>query len=226
MNYQKHYVKLIERAVDRKLNCYHERHHILPKCMGGENKPGNIIKLTAEEHYIAHLLLCKIHPNNHKLLYAAIHMTMGNKKQRERINNKRYAWLRKRHAIMIKEFHTNRKIPYESKMRMSLAKRGRKRQPHSNATKMKMSEASLGRSKSPSHCAALGLINLGKRGEETNHHKLNDKKVKEIKIELRDKERPIRDIAIAHGVHRSVIESINKNKTWQHVKIINLTTGE
>jgi len=219
MNYQKHYIKLIERAIGRKLNCYYEKHHILPKCMGGFNKPSNIVKLTAEEHYIAHLLLCKIHPNNHKLLYAAVHMTMTNGKQKERLNNKRYAWLRKRHAVMVKEFHTGKKVSYKSKMRMSLAKRGGKRQPHSNATKLKMSEASLGKPKSPGHCIAISLINLGKRGEETNHHKLNNEKVREIKIELRDKERPIRDIAVAYGVHRNTIERINKNKVWSHIII-------
>ena len=33
---------------------YHERHHIVPKCMGGTNDKENLIDLFAKEHYVAH----------------------------------------------------------------------------------------------------------------------------------------------------------------------------
>jgi hypothetical protein len=39
---------------------YYESHHILPKSMGGSNKPENMVFLTAREHYITHLLLMKM----------------------------------------------------------------------------------------------------------------------------------------------------------------------
>lgn len=45
-----------------RFNCgdeYHERHHIMPKCMGGTNDEENLIDLYAREHYIAHELLAK-----------------------------------------------------------------------------------------------------------------------------------------------------------------------
>ena len=39
MNYQKIYDSIIESAKTRKLvNCYKERHHIIPVCMNGEKK--------------------------------------------------------------------------------------------------------------------------------------------------------------------------------------------
>lgn len=44
---------------DRVLDCYTEKHHIIPKSMGGSNKKYNLVILTAREHYIAHLLLTK-----------------------------------------------------------------------------------------------------------------------------------------------------------------------
>ena len=38
MNYQKIYDSLIERARQRELkNVYFEKHHVIPKCMGGSN---------------------------------------------------------------------------------------------------------------------------------------------------------------------------------------------
>lgn len=49
---------------------YHERHHIVPRCMGGTDDDENLIDLFPREHYIAHELLAKEHPDNQKLTYA------------------------------------------------------------------------------------------------------------------------------------------------------------
>lgn len=40
---------------------YFERHHILPRALGGGNESENLIRLTPEDHLFAHLLLAKIH---------------------------------------------------------------------------------------------------------------------------------------------------------------------
>jgi hypothetical protein len=60
MVYEIIYNKLIEK---RKLNPpsgYTEKHHIIPRSLGGSNKRANIIILTAREHFIAHYLLFKM----------------------------------------------------------------------------------------------------------------------------------------------------------------------
>lgn len=49
---------------------YHERHHIVPKCMGGTNDKDNLIDLFAKEHFEAHKLLALENPENSKLTYA------------------------------------------------------------------------------------------------------------------------------------------------------------
>ena len=46
---------------------YHERHHIKPRCLGGENKEENLIDLYAREHFIAHELLAKENPHEQGL---------------------------------------------------------------------------------------------------------------------------------------------------------------
>lgn len=97
MNYLKHYETLIERSKNRTLDCYVERHHIVPRCMNGTDDPDNIAILTPEEHYVAHQLLVKLHPGNPKLVYAAHMMTMGSADVQR--NNKLYGWLRKKHAV-------------------------------------------------------------------------------------------------------------------------------
>jgi hypothetical protein len=65
LNYQKIYDNLIESRKIRipDASVYYERHHIIPRSMGGDNSSENLIKLTAREHFLAHWLLWRIHRN-------------------------------------------------------------------------------------------------------------------------------------------------------------------
>lgn len=90
MNYHKIYESLVERGRIRKLECYTESHHIIPRCMGGSDDKENLVDLTPEEHYLAHQLLVKMHPNNHALVKAASMMIPN------RPSNKMYGWLKRR----------------------------------------------------------------------------------------------------------------------------------
>jgi hypothetical protein len=96
MDYNKIYIQLIERAKKRHLEGYKERHHITPRCLGGSDDIENLVFLTAREHFVAHLLLCKINPT-HKGLRLALWM-MSNvkdtKQQRYTPNSKLYEMIR------------------------------------------------------------------------------------------------------------------------------------
>jgi hypothetical protein len=81
MNYQKIYDQITERAKIRKLEGYKEKHHIIPKCLGGSNEKENLVELTAREHFLCHKLLCKIYPNETKLWYALWLMAIGKNRQ-------------------------------------------------------------------------------------------------------------------------------------------------
>lgn len=96
MDYQKHYDRLIERATVRKLDCYTERHHVVPRCLGGSDESENLVDLTPEEHYVAHQLLVKIHPKNGKLIHAAVMMVSCSVAHEGKRKNKLYGWLRRR----------------------------------------------------------------------------------------------------------------------------------
>ena len=99
MNYKKHYNLLIDRAKLRKLDGYFEKHHIIPKCMGGSDDVDNIVKLNAREHFVAHQLLYKIY----KLpqLYYSISMMVNSIGKR---NNRLYEWHRKNISKYMKDF--------------------------------------------------------------------------------------------------------------------------
>lgn len=94
MNYQKHYDLLIEKARNRlEKTDYTERHHIIPKCIGGTNKKENLVDLTAEEHYIAHMLLAKIYSHVPPIINAAHMMACR--------NNKRYGWIMRKYSKIV-----------------------------------------------------------------------------------------------------------------------------
>lgn len=65
--YTQCYFRIIERAKSRILVDYSERHHIMPKSLGGSNTANNIVKLTAREHFIVHRLLVKMTTGKSKM---------------------------------------------------------------------------------------------------------------------------------------------------------------
>lgn len=107
MDYQAIYHHIIERAKHRIPDAqeYYEKHHILPRCLGGSDKKSNLVKLTAREHYIAHLCLVKMHPSNGALVKAAM-MMCTNSPTHCRSRNRIYEWLRKKHSLAMKESQT------------------------------------------------------------------------------------------------------------------------
>ncbi len=100
MNYQWHYNRLIERGKNRVVDGYTERHHIVPRCIGGSNDPDNLVVLTPEEHYVAHQLLVKMYPGHSGLVYAAVMMTRHDTKNRS--DNKIYGWLKRKQQKIAK----------------------------------------------------------------------------------------------------------------------------
>lgn len=101
MNYKKHYDLLIERSKNRVLEGYVEKHHIIPKCLGGTDDKENLAILTPDEHFLAHQLLVKLNPGHRGLVYAVQMMT--NHHTDARINNKLFGWIRRRMALAMSE---------------------------------------------------------------------------------------------------------------------------
>ena len=74
MDYARVYDQLIACARGRKRHGYMERHHVLPKCIGGDDSKDNLVFLTAKEHFIAHKLLARMHQNVYGLWQALVAM--------------------------------------------------------------------------------------------------------------------------------------------------------
>lgn len=63
MDYQRIYSDFIADRLGKQPTkpTYFERHHIVPRSLGGGDEKSNLIRLTPEDHFFAHLLLAKIH---------------------------------------------------------------------------------------------------------------------------------------------------------------------
>lgn len=106
--YTKWYYNIVNNALNRNKELdYYEEHHILPKSMGGSNTKINLVKLTAKEHYIVHLLLMKMCINRidrQKMASAFLYMSKGkNKNTIKRYNSKLYEYHKKIRSKILSE---------------------------------------------------------------------------------------------------------------------------
>lgn len=88
MNYGLIYESLIKKRKELPFKGYSEKHHIIPRSLGGTDKKNNIAKLSAREHFIAHMLLSKMYPKE-SIPWIKMNMALFNM-YRTSYNQKRY----------------------------------------------------------------------------------------------------------------------------------------
>jgi len=120
--YTKWYILLIQsrksrsnsRKEAKKLLGYVEEHHIIPRCLFSHNETklhlhhlnkddkNNIVYLTPEEHYTAHLLLTQMVTKNSNLYHTLLKpVLMMATKTGSRSTNKLVGWVKRNYAISI-----------------------------------------------------------------------------------------------------------------------------
>jgi hypothetical protein len=153
MDYKSIYESLINKARVRLLTSGpNERHHVIPRCLGGSNEKINLVWLTLGEHFTAHLLLAKIHGKGSKLWYAANKMANFDRY----CTNKKYEWLRGR-CRPWKQL----KLPFtQNKESWIMSMKGKKR---SSETLNKQSKTSKAVMSSPEMKIKMSLIRKGKK---------------------------------------------------------------
>lgn len=105
MNYQKIYDDLMKKRLENPPTGKFERHHIVPRSLGGSNDKENIVKLTLREHYIAHLLLCRIHrkTQNYYPMLRALNMMKAGREGDYIKNSRMFEYFRTDFARMMSE---------------------------------------------------------------------------------------------------------------------------
>jgi hypothetical protein len=177
---------------------YSEKHHIIPKSLGGSNDPSNIVKLSAREHYICHLLLIRMTEgtSKNKMRYAAWMMVKNNPHQsRIRLTSKRFQTLKEQMIKANKERpgpNLGIIMPAETRQKLSIALKGRK-QP----------------SRTPEHNAKLG------RYVRTDEHKIaiSQSRKSQIGLQKRSQETKLKMSAWQKGIPKPTLTCEHCNKT-------------
>lgn len=124
MNYEKIYYNLIEKAKNKNIEGYFEKHHIIPKSLGGSNDKSNIVKLTPREHYIAHRLLPKFLDGKDKWkMWCALKRFAHTKNKKYLVKSRDYEIIALNHKKAISNLLKGRKLSEEAKRNMSIGQK-------------------------------------------------------------------------------------------------------
>lgn len=175
--YSKWYYSIIENAKTKTIEGYKEKHHIIPKSLGGTNDKHNIVSLTAREHFICHLLLIRMTVGKEriKMVYAAWFFN-GNKKYKTdfKINNRIYESLKIERSI-------NQKMRIVSKEEKDLFLIGHTKahvgRVCSEETKNKISNSNLGKKRSniTKQRLVLAHANMSEEAKNIRSEKMKEK---------------------------------------------------
>lgn len=110
--YTKWYNSIIFKAQNRNISGYTENHHILPKSLGGTDNKSNLVRLTAREHFICHLLLLKMVSGQEKIKMAnALMMFKVSSKNQQRyiLTNRQYEKIKLEFSLSAKGRSSSKK---------------------------------------------------------------------------------------------------------------------
>jgi len=147
--YQTWYQNITDRARSRTLEGYVERHHVIPRSLGGTDDANNLVSLTAREHFVCHWLLTKIYTGEarYKMINAMYIMRAEGpyqKRYESKITSRVYNTLREEYSKYISNLNKGRVQPLEENVKQKAAQTGRKRAPFSDEWRAKMSKSKQG----------------------------------------------------------------------------------
>jgi hypothetical protein len=138
--YTTYYYRIVENATTRSIDGYTEKHHIIPRCLGGDDSPDNLVRLTGHEHFVCHLLLTKMLDGRlkHKAVKAARMMatTAGPKQQRYKVTGRIYQILKQQATEVLDE--TRKKMCASQKRRFRNSPGTFKNKTHTEETLKKL----------------------------------------------------------------------------------------
>lgn len=127
------YEKLITHAIENPPSGRTERHHVLPRAMGGNEDPANLVDLTPKQHFIAHYLLWKAYRNRAMARSFHFFSTI----RRRKVYSRDYA-----------AYRQDMTMSAETKRKMSVARLG---MTFSEETRNKMADSARARTKNRKH---------------------------------------------------------------------------
>lgn len=161
--YRTWYFSIIDSAVQRD-STRGEKHHVIPKSLGGSNEKVNIVRLTSREHFICHKLLFKMTTGEDRRKMATALVLMGGRKT----PSKTYSEARAVHAAHISSVKKGSTHTDAAKTKMSAARMGKpcpwnKGRVKSDAELETLRTMDRSYMKDPSYGAKISAKNIGKK---------------------------------------------------------------
>lgn len=180
------YYSIIYRAKARTdIVGYTEKHHIIPKCLGGDDSKDNLVVVTTREHFICHRLLPKMTIGNdkHKMLSAIFRMMHSSQTERYVGTSHVYNTVKLEKANIASQLFSGTGNPFYGVKHTEEAKNkirnARARQVIQQGTTMtleareKLSKAAKGRILTDEHKRKIGLANSKKTISDEQKHRLS-----------------------------------------------------
>jgi hypothetical protein len=234
MNYKNIYNNLIERAKNRTLgnNEYVEKHHIIPKCLGGDDSKNNIVKLYPKEHYIVHLLLYRMYPNHQGLAYSFWMMCNGNRKNKReyKVSGRLYEEIRGDFIEMVRQREPTFKGKSHSdisKLKISESKKGQKTwlgKKHKDESKLKMSKSAKGKFVSSLTKEKMSLSKKGIKFSDEHRMKMSESS----KGDNNNYKRYLERTGLPHAKSKTILQlSLNGDliKEWVNANVASIECG-
>jgi hypothetical protein len=206
--YSQCYYNIIDRAKSRDLpnEIYTESHHIIPKSLGGSNDQPNLVKLTAREHFICHLLLPKMLTGIDKrkmsfAIWSMLNRDHSKNKSRYKVNSHRYESIKKQVAEAISQLHKGKTVSKETREKLSKSCQGRpspnKGKAMSEEQKQKMSATikKNGRVISPETVAKILKSRKDYQHSEETKQKISNSNKGRIVIHTEETKKKLSDVA-------------------------------
>ena len=95
------YLKFIDSCKNKEIVGFYEKHHIIPRSLGGSDKATNLVKLTARQHFIAHLMLSKMFKSNSYIKMHHAIWNMVNRDKGVRTTSRTYEMLRQKRSKLL-----------------------------------------------------------------------------------------------------------------------------
>ena len=154
--YLNRYNNIIQHFQNTIVEGYYEKHHIIPKCLGGTDEKTNLVLLPTKAHFIAHALLHKAYPNEPKLAQAFGMMVACNKYHKGRKYSSRLYEMSK-----LARSNAMKGIPrpewVKEKLRVPKLNKENYKKPKSKEHAENISKSLIGKKKTKEHLLNLAI---------------------------------------------------------------------
>jgi hypothetical protein len=195
--YTQWYFNIVNQTRNLPKEIYTENHHIIPKSLGGDNSKSNLVRLTAKEHYLCHLLLIKMIDDKllkRKMQFAlnSFRRTSKNNQERIKLNSRQYEFIRKQvsqarsESLKGNTYGVGRIVSAETRLKLSLSNLGKKKRSRTEKEKQQISQFHTGKilseetkqkmrkPKSKEHAENIRKANLGKQLSDETKRKISE----------------------------------------------------